>query len=426
MCNPCCVRYSTCTWHKLTLRIARGLHDLGRKLRLYMFLLSISIFCLLFFFVMYARLLRPLNLHKLYLILLCIPLLLVSFSPYFAMRSSRWLKPQSEFEWLADASYIVMVFAILLFLLVLVRDLVMYAVRLAQGFGRKSTEPREDKDQAVSRREFIFGASSAGVVGASLVMTPISYYQAKHHRIIRREVLQVPDLPAHLDGLSIAHLSDIHVGNTIKQSDVAAIVQETNALNPDIVAITGDIADGYPELIGSELEPLRGLRARYGSYYCCGNHENMWDGEGWRSCVQSLGIHVFRNEHLILQNVAGGPLAIAGVIDYRGDRRAKLSSSPAQALASIPKDIYTIMLVHQPKSVDPSVDLGADLVLLGHTHGGQFFPLTLLMPYIHEYAHGLYYRGKSIIQVSCGTGYWGPPMRLGKPAEIVHLTLRKA
>ncbi len=380
---------------------------------------------------MYVRLLRPLRLRPLYSALVSVALFFVSFAPFVAMYSLRWIERGRAFDLFVEICFVVMVFTVYLFLYILTRDIAYYLWRILRGFKRlfinnKSPKESPQAESAVTRREFLFNVSSLTMLGAAAITTPVSFYHAKHNWVLRRETLFIPTLPKHLDGFKIAHLSDIHASSTITRKYVDAIVQDCNKLNPDMVALTGDLADGFPEVIGPELEPLTKLKSKYGAYYCCGNHENMWDGEGWRKVVESYGVHVFRNEHVILQNVAGGALAIAGVIDHRGDRKYKIKSSPEQALKSVPKDIYTIMLVHQPKSVNPSIENGADLVLVGHTHGGQVFPLTLLMPYIHEYNHGVYKRDQSYINVSCGTGYWGPPMRLGMSAEIVEITLRRA
>ncbi len=286
--------------------------------------------------------------------------------------------------------------------------------------------PVESKPQGtpMSRREFLGIVRSAGIAGGALALTPAAVYYAKTRRVVRQIEIRLPSIPAGLDGFKIVHLSDIHVGNTIYRDDIADIVAETNALEPDMIAITGDMADGFPDLIGDWIDPMQDFKARYGTWFVTGNHDHMWNAAGWCEKIASLGIHVLDNAHEIV-DVNGTRFAVAGALDYRGDRRNRnWKSDPAKALTGIPHNLFRLMLVHQPSSVDTCFKLGADLVLLGHTHGGQFWPLSYIINAMHKYAHGLYMVGDKAAFVSCGTGYWGPPLRFGVPPEIDVVTLR--
>lgn len=282
----------------------------------------------------------------------------------------------------------------------------------------------EENDAALlSRREFLKRASTAATIGGTVALTPAAVMYATKGRKIRHFDLYHARLPQSLDGLRIAHLSDIHVGNTIGREDIEEIVAQTNALEADLIVITGDMVDGLPEYIGSWLDPMKDFKSRYGTYFVTGNHDHLWNARAWCDLISGLGIHVLDNAHELIE-INGTPLAVAGAIDAIGDRKnRKWKSDPEKALANIPPEIFRIMLVHQPRSVDRSFAAGADLVLLGHTHGGQCWPLNLLISAMHKYSSGLYEVDQKLAFVSCGTGYWGPPLRIGVPAEIDLLTL---
>lgn len=318
--------------------------------------------------------------------------------------------------------YYVMTFACLLLICIIIRDIIWLIRRLIiwnRNRKRKEELTPEEENQVISRREFFKKSTSLAAIGGAVILTPPSIYCAKTQRRIRTFDIYLNKFPEALNGLKIAHLSDIHVGNTIFEEDIAKIVEETNALSPDLIVITGDMADGMPEHIGSWLNPMREFKAKYGTWFVTGNHDHMWNASGWCDVIRNLGIHVLDNAHEII-DISGTKIAIAGAIDARGDRlKRKWQSDPEVALADIDPSLFRLMLVHQPSSVNRSLKAGADLVLLGHTHGGQCWPLNYLINYIHKYSRGLYYlENDKAVFVSCGTGYWGPPLRLGIPPEI--------
>lgn len=289
----------------------------------------------------------------------------------------------------------------------------------------KAETAKQVESEAISRRQFLNRVSSVAVVGGALVTTPAAVYYARDRRVVKHIEVKLPSIPAGLEGLRIVHLSDIHVGNTIRREDIASMVAEMNALNPDIVAITGDLCEGHSEFIGSWLEPLKDLKSKYGSYFVTGNHDHMWGARAWNQIISDLGVRVLDNAHELI-DVNGTKLAVCGVIDLRGDRKERgWKSDPVKAMSGIEPGIFRLMLAHQPGSADGCFAAGADLMLVGHTHGGQVWPLCYVIDAVHQYARGLYYVGDKAIFVSCGTGYWGPPLRFGIPPEIDVITLRK-
>ncbi|MBO5753536.1 MAG: metallophosphoesterase [Proteobacteria bacterium] len=288
----------------------------------------------------------------------------------------------------------------------------------------KAEDAKKQEAEALSRRQFLSRISSAAVVGGAFVATPAAIYYARDRRVVKHIEIELESIPAGLNGLRIVHLSDIHVGNTIRREDIEAMVKETNALNPDIVAITGDLCEGHPEFIGSWLDPMKNLKAKYGSYFVTGNHDHMWGARAWNQIVSNLGVRVLDNAHEII-DVQGTKLAVCGVLDLRGDRKERgWKSDPVAAMAGIEPGIFKLMLAHQPGSAEACFAAGANLMLVGHTHGGQFWPICYIVDAVHKYSRGLYYVDDKAIFVSCGTGYWGPPLRFGIPPEIDVITLK--
>ena len=361
--------------------------------------------------IIYARLVRPLGMRLVWrLVWGGLLLFLIVFS--FSSRLLTSVFDNDPF-WTA-LPYYLMTFFIMIIVGCVLHGVVLLGVRV---FRRKDDEIEEP-----SRREFLKKASVA-TVGVAACLTPVSVVMAKEGRVVREVDLALESFPASLDGLRVVHLSDIHVGNTFDREDMQALVNETNALKPDIIVITGDIVDGDVRDIGSWMEPVREFKAPHGVYFVTGNHDHMSGARAWCALLESFGVVVLDNAHRDV-TIGGTTIAVAGAIDARGARRERdWQSSPETALAGIPSDRFKLLLVHQPTSIERSLESGADLVLAGHTHGGQFWPLCYLIDAMYVYARGLYRVGRKAVYVSCGTGYWGPPVRIGVPPEIAVITL---
>lgn len=258
----------------------------------------------------------------------------------------------------------------------------------------------------------------AGVLGGCAIWSAL--------RQIRRKEIQVPleRLPAKLDGLTIAQLSDMHVGATLGTEFVERVVKQTNEMCPDLIAITGDLVDGEAELLRDHLAPLSKLRARYGVFFVFGNHEYDADVRPWLTVLAGLGIRVLRNERVSIGE-SDASLDIAGIDDYAG---CAVGAGPDfdKALAGRDPSREVVLLAHQPRAIRDATRHGAGLVLSGHTHGGQVWPMQWLLGMGEPAVAGLRRFGKTWLYVSRGTGFWGPPMRLGAPAEIALITLRSA
>ncbi|MNK27006.1 putative metallophosphoesterase [compost metagenome] len=270
-------------------------------------------------------------------------------------------------------------------------------------------------------------ASAWAVAGLALAGTLAGLYNARRRARVVNVDVPIAGLPQDLDGFTIVQISDIHVGPTIKKRYVQAIVDAVNEQLPDMIAVTGDVVDGSVEHLASQASPLGELRAPYGVYLVTGNHEYYSGAAPWIAEFRRLGLRVLLNEHAVI-HPSGLPVVVAGVTDYSaGSFDPQQRSSPKAALAGAPADAMPkILLAHQPRSAAAAEPLGYTLQLSGHTHGGQFFPWGFFVRFQQPYTAGLHRMGKMWIYTSRGTGYWGPPKRLGAPSEITRLRLRAA
>jgi uncharacterized protein len=275
--------------------------------------------------------------------------------------------------------------------------------------------------------EAIRSASAAAVPVLGIGVTLLGYQNARRTAAVTDVQVPVHGLPRALHGFTIVQISDVHVGSTIRHAYVEAIVDAVNRLEPDIIAITGDLVDGSVAELASHVAPLGRLVSRHGVYFVTGNHEYYSGVEPWLSHLRRLGIKVLHNEHVVITR-DGAKLVLAGVPDYSaGYFDSGHRSSPKAALAGAPADAAVkILLAHQPRSAAAAAQAGFDLQLSGHTHGGQFLPWTFLVRLQQPFTAGLHRVGGLLVYVSRGTGYWGPPKRFGAPSEISKVRLEAA
>jgi predicted MPP superfamily phosphohydrolase len=256
------------------------------------------------------------------------------------------------------------------------------------------------------------------VLSGAAFLTLVGVVLARRPRVVRVTV-PIQDLPSDLAGFRILQLSDLHIGPTIRRPFVDAVVDRANALRPDLIAVTGDVADGLVPDLRDHVAPLGRLKAPHGTYFVTGNHEYYWDVRGWTRELQRLGLEVLSNEHRVVTR-GTGRLLVAGVNDLSA------AGDPAGAVAGAPPSDVRVLLAHQPRSAFAAKAAGYDLQLSGHTHGGQYFPFNLLVRLFEPFVAGLHRLESMWLYVSRGTGYWGPPLRLGAPAEITLLELVSA
>ena len=306
---------------------------------------------------------------------------------------------------------------ILLLTVVLSTDL----LRLLAAIGRRiaAAQPFDP------HRRTLLARLTAGVTGILVSgLAAVALRSVRKPVEVRSVSVRLDRLPRAQDGFRIVQLTDIHVGPTIGRTFIDEIVARTNALAPDLIAITGDLVDGTVSQLAPAIEPLARLRAPHGVYFVTGNHEYFSNAEAWVSELNRLGIRVLRNERVSIDN-GGVGFDLAGVDDPSAVHYGGLSSKEAlgRALADRDPGRELVLLAHQPRTLLDADSFGVGLQLSGHTHGGQMWPFNFVVGLQQPFVAGLHRRGGAQIYVSRGTGYWGPPMRLGAPAEITEIRL---
>ena len=328
-----------------------------------------------------------------------------------SLTGNRWHDP---FCWL---TYVSMGFFVLTFLLLLSRDLAWLAWDAA-GLAESEGSAEVEASQA--------SGSNPAVMVVAALMFAHGFYQARRSPRVEEIEVPLPHLPEALVGFRIAQISDLHVGPTIKANFVRKIVETVQSTEPDLIAFTGDLADGSVARLASEVLPLAQLRAPHGAYFVTGNHEYYSGVDEWLTVIEDLGFRPLINEHLLVERGKGRILLVGVTDDSAGEVVARHASDPAGALAGAPAADLRILLAHQPRSAIGADGLDIDLQLSGHTHGGQFIPWHLFVKLQQPYLAGIYRRGLGWIYVNRGAGYWGPPLRLGARAEIALLRLARA
>ena len=260
----------------------------------------------------------------------------------------------------------------------------------------------------------------------ALFATIVGYWNARRTAAVIRVDIPIENLPRALEGFTIAQISDVHVGPTIKGGYLTRIVDKVNRLSADMVAVTGDLVDGSVRELGRHVAALAQLRSKHGTFFVTGNHEYYSGAPAWIRELGRLGVHVLVNEHVVLTH-RHEPLVIAGVTDPSAHHFiAAHRSDPVKAMEGAPADAICVLLAHQPRSAEAAADAGFHLQLSGHTHGGQFWPWNHFVRLQQPFTAGLRKLRNLWVYTSRGTGYWGPPKRFGAPSEITALRLVRA
>ena len=271
-------------------------------------------------------------------------------------------------------------------------------------------------------RSLFFAWSSRIVLAFGLLVFLGGVFVASQPPRVREVDVRIPGLHEDLRGLRIVQLSDIHLDQITPPGFLEEIVSRANNLHPDLVALTGDLVDGRVSELASQANALKKLNAD--CYFVTGNHELYSGVTDWTGYLQQIGVQVLDQRHVLVTHGAAR-LLLAGVSDYSMPQMFPGSvSDPAAALENAPEHDCCILLAHQPSSARAALQAGADLVLAGHTHGGQYFPFSLLISLFQPFARGLHQIGDAFVYTSPGTGTWGPPLRLGARHEITLLHLR--
>lgn len=268
------------------------------------------------------------------------------------------------------------------------------------------------------RREFFKKSLDISSLGVAFALSSRAIYEAK---FIKHERVNIK-----LNGLKqnykIAQISDVHIGGIVDQDFIKNIVERVNKIDADIVVITGDLVDIDIDRATPALNELKNLKNRYGIYFIAGNHEYFHNIEKIIKAVKKLGIRVLENENVYIGEYGSG-FNLSGVYDVFGFRAGHHKPDIYKALENTDKNSPTILLAHQPRFIE-HVQNGVDLMLSGHTHGGQLYPFKALVRLQQPYISGLHQHNKDLqIYINRGTGFWGPPMRLGASSEITEITI---
>lgn len=268
------------------------------------------------------------------------------------------------------------------------------------------------------RRQFLLNSFNIGILTATAALTSYGFYHATRKPYIKRVFIPIKNYSDDLKEFKIVQVSDLHVGPTIKRDYVKQIVEEVNKINPDIFVFTGDLVDGSVENLRNEVEPLKNINPRLGKFFVTGNHEYYSGAIDWMKEAENIGFIVLHNENRIVE-YKSKKLLIAGVPDVQGIQFfSDHVSDPIKAISTDKTSDIKILLAHQPKSLYKAIEAGFDIQLSGHTHGGQFIPWNYLAKIGQPFIKGLNKMENTWIYVSNGTGYWGPPLRIGANSEI--------
>lgn len=310
----------------------------------------------------------------------------------------------------------------ILFFFIFIRDIVfalLFVISKVYISVRKTADSR-------LRKSFIFHNSSIRttnrfIIYFSLVLACYGVITASLPPFVKH--VEIPSDKA-LNGISIVHISDLHIGRTLGKDFVDDTVRRVNGLSPDIIVLVGDVADGTVKQLNGEMESLKELKAPMGKYYVTGNHEYYFGAEQWVEEMERLGFTTLFNSHKLLHH-NGEEIVIAGVPDYTSNSHHQSHfSDPLLAMRGSPPSAYKILLAHNPQSAHSAVKSKYDLVLSGHTHGGQYFPGNILVKLFYPNSSGLFQIENTLLYVSRGTGYWGPPLRIFFPSEITLFTFK--
>lgn len=300
------------------------------------------------------------------------------------------------------------------------------ASSLLNGLSRLVLRPtRETGDYAdPSRRAFLARAMVVVPPVVTLGMTGQSVVARDDFRIRRIDV-RLKQLPPALDGLTIAQVTDPHVGSFMSDHKYREIIRATNELDADLVLNGGDLINHSLKDLPDGIQMLRKMQGRYGVLSCQGNHDCIENRDTFEALTRRAGVGMLLDESALIR-IRGCPVQILAP-RWSGRTDQDVSEAVCRVLNQRRSDAFTILLAHHPHSFDPARTAGVPLTLAGHTHGGQFqlMPEIGFGPLMYRYWSGLYERGDCCAVISNGIGNWFP-LRVNVPCEIIHLTLRRA
>lgn len=276
------------------------------------------------------------------------------------------------------------------------------------------------------RRQSLLHLTNLALLGTSVALSGLGALGARRRAAVVDVVVPIQNLPEALEGFTVVQITDLHIGGTIKKGYIDAVVDAVNALDADLVAVTGDVVDGSVAELADHAAPLARLQGRHGVFLCTGNHEYYSGANEWCAEFARLGMRPLLNAHVVV-NHGGADVVVAGVTDFNAHTvLPEHQTDPSKAIDGAPDSGLKLLLAHQPRSCFVAAECGYDLQLSGHTHGGQFFPWMFFVALQQPFTAGLDRCKNLWVYTSRGTGYWGPPVRVGAPSEITRLRMTRA
>jgi predicted MPP superfamily phosphohydrolase len=266
-----------------------------------------------------------------------------------------------------------------------------------------------------------------GLAAVATVAAAVGVHQAMRIPPLKDIEVGIHGLPRQFDGYTILQLTDLHISRLFPASWARAVVERSNKLGVDLIAITGDLIDGTLDARRADIEPLRDLKATDGVYVISGNHEYIFGYSTWMAHFAELGLLSLENRYIVLDR-GGSKLVLAGITDRASRHTRHLVRDLAAVLEGAPKGAPVILLDHQPSDARNAAKLGVALQLSGHTHGGLILGIDRLAARANAgYVSGRYDVDGMTLYVNNGTGLWpGFALRLGRPSELTRITLRQA
>lgn len=253
----------------------------------------------------------------------------------------------------------------------------------------------------------------AGILFAFAILVSVYGIYNNFKVVITKVSVKLENLPAEWQGRKMVWISDVHLDQVHGPEFMQRVVDKINLLNPDLVVIGGDLYDGTAVDEVKVIEPLRNLKAPKGLYFITGNHEEFSGKDKYAPYIKNVGIKILDNEKINLDGVE-----LIGVDYFNTTRQADLEKILLNL--NLDKKQPNILFKHSPSFVPLVEKMGVDLMISGHTHRAQMFPLNYVTYLIyHGFDYGLKNYNNLSVYTSSGVGSWGPPLRVGTKSEIV-------
>ncbi|MDR2931331.1 MAG: metallophosphoesterase [Propionibacteriaceae bacterium] len=329
----------------------------------------------------------------------------------------------------------VVLYTCLALTVVCLTNLIWWLITTRRGRSGQDSSVEDGLDhlgRITSLRVRIVRVLTVAAIVFGLVMTSVGYVRARSITLTPISVA-FADLPPAFDQMTIALVSDLHVGATTRADFLPRVVDQINAAHPDLIVIDGDVVDGPVAKVQPRLSALTRLSAPYGVVVTTGNHEFYSDPAGWIRAFEELGLTVLDNDGFAIQR-GEEKIEVLGVNDARGtDDLApdlELACRRAHGATCTADDsVWRLLAAHEPKQVFDQDGLaktiGVELQLSGHTHGGQLWPLNWFVRWDQPTVDGVEVVDSVTIVTSRGVGTWGPPIRVGADPQIPVITLRR-